>query len=155
MAQSDAGSSSGAETTIERLRAALAEDNPAFLKTELAERDAELLCMKVRKDMRHKRKLLHVDQATMAERMNLGQSSISKIENGRGDIGLKSIHRYAHAIRMRPLLLFVPMPAALAEQDENATATGAIEAIVSAQDMFLRKMSEMLPDLTERTTKSA
>jgi transcriptional regulator with XRE-family HTH domain len=140
-----------AEESIQRLRKSLGADNPAFEASELVESDAELLCGKIRKDLRERRKAMRVDQATMAAKMNLSQSAISKIENGRGDIGIKALFRYSDALGLRPLVLFVASPLASVKENDRLASKEAVEeanSIVSAQDMFLRKMSEMVPSLT-------
>jgi transcriptional regulator with XRE-family HTH domain len=129
---------------------------PEFWAAEAAERDAESLCAKVRKDLRDKRKSLRVEQATIAKKMDLSQSAISKIENGKGDIGLKTLYRYANALGQRPLFLFIPTHITSREESDQTHISerqADSAAIVSAQDMFLRRMSEMVPELMAHKSK--
>lgn len=147
-----------AEGAINRLRTTLADNYPGFELAESVERDAEELCRKVRKDLCEKRKSMHIDQAVLAEKLNLSQSSISKIERGKGDIGIKTIHRYSSALGMVPLLLFVPAPIRSMSGGEQVVPSNDVSAaneMVAAQEMFLRRVSEMIPALMHHKEKSA
>ena len=147
-----------AEDAINRLRKTLTNDYPDFGLADSVEREAEEFCGKIRRDLRDKRKLMHVDQATLAQKMNLSQSSISKIEHGKGDIGVKTLHRYSSALGLVPLLLFVSEPSCSTGDGGQAITQYDVEAaneIVAAQEMFLRRVSEMIPQLMPRKARAS
>jgi transcriptional regulator with XRE-family HTH domain len=105
------------------LRDRLAQKHPEFRSALSAERDAEQFCSEVRAQLKEKRLSLEINQEAMAKRLNLSQSAISKLESGRGDIGLKTIHRYARALDLRPVLTCL----ATAEEPTLATPTGVLD----------------------------
>lgn len=90
---------------VRALRDRLSSKSEAFSN---AVRETEAFCQVVRQELRARRKALGVEQKDIAERMDISQPAVSKIENGEGDIGLKSIARYASAIGLKPVILFIP-----------------------------------------------
>jgi transcriptional regulator with XRE-family HTH domain len=49
-----------------------------------------------------------LDQHELGAAVGLTQSAISRIERSAGDIGLKSIYRYARALGLQPVVTFTP-----------------------------------------------
>lgn len=93
---------------VRRLRSRLAAEVPAFAAAVDIEKDADDFCREIRAGLRDQRKKLSLDQSDVAERLDMTQSTISKIEIGDGDIGAKTIFRYARALGLRPVCVFVP-----------------------------------------------
>ncbi len=133
---------------IRALRADLAQEIPGFAAAVELERGAEDFCLAARADLRDRRKAMSLDQAELARRLDMTQSAISKIEKGEGDLGLKTLYRYAEALGCRPLLLLVPSVRAMAHErgaatDDPTTIVDdpAAAAIQDVEDMLLRGMS--------------
>lgn len=103
---------------IRRLRDRLAKDHPAFAAAAEIESGAEAFCQAVRGDLRALREQRGLNQAALGEIMDMTQSAVCKIETGQGDIGLKSIYRFAEAAGCRPVLVFLPSAQALARHAE-------------------------------------
>jgi transcriptional regulator with XRE-family HTH domain len=95
--------------------------------TALRETLAEAFCSNLRKELREKRKSVGIDQEKLGRRLNLSQSAISKIEGGRGDIGVKTLHRYARALGLRPVLGYVPTVEAMEAYTKAAMPSGVLE----------------------------
>lgn len=83
---------------IATLRARLADSHPRFAEADAFERELEHACMLIRGTLRAARKSLGIDQSSLAEKMQVGQPMISRIENGTGDIGMKTLYRYVNAL---------------------------------------------------------
>lgn len=90
------------------MRDRLARQNPEFKAAVDLEVEAEDFCREIRDDLRHHRKLNGFDQSAIAKRLDMSQSAISKIETADGDIGVKTIFRYARALGLHPVCVFVP-----------------------------------------------
>jgi transcriptional regulator with XRE-family HTH domain len=161
---------SGALRGLIALRETLAQDNPPFRLALATEADAEEFCANVRKELRYKRKSLKIDQKEMGRRLNLNQSAISKIESGQGDIGVKTLHRYANALGLRPVLGYVPTVQAMEEHTKAAMPSGvgalltpvelgsavaaamftaAFDIQLDAQNTFIQHVSNTIAKLTE------
>lgn len=93
---------------IRALRSQLVEDNPAYALAVDLENEAESFCRDVRNTLREQRKAQKLDQSELAARLDMTQSAVSKIESGDGDIGVKTIFRYAQALGLIPVCLLVP-----------------------------------------------
>ncbi|MEJ0025312.1 MAG: helix-turn-helix transcriptional regulator [Rhizomicrobium sp.] len=80
----------------------LAVDVPGYAKALAAEREAEASvdaqCKAIRAMFRRKREAKGLTQGDLAARMGVMQPAINKIENGDGDIGIKTLLRYAAAL---------------------------------------------------------
>jgi transcriptional regulator with XRE-family HTH domain len=85
-------------TGITGIRAKLAENNPKFAKADSFEQNLERLLVQLRDRLKEARIKRGVGQSELASRMQVGQPLISRIENGVGDIGLKTLYRYAGAL---------------------------------------------------------
>lgn len=109
-----------AEIGVQALRRRLAAENPEFAGAEKEEAGASAFCVAVRKTLERHREERHLQQNDVAAYMNMTQSAISKIENGRGDIGLRTVHRYARALGLRPVVLFVPADMPVSERELGA-----------------------------------
>jgi transcriptional regulator with XRE-family HTH domain len=113
---------------IRALRERMAREIPAFaLAVDLDDR-AESFCREVRNDLRDERKKQQLDQSVAAKRLDMTQSAISKIENGEGDLGLKTVFRYAHALGLRPVCMFVPDSDRLFPSEVHSTQAQAVRA---------------------------
>lgn len=114
---------------IRKLRDRLAKDHPAFAAAAEIESGAEAFCQAVRGDLRALREQRGLNQTELGEIMDMTQSAVCKIETGQGDLGLKSIYRFAEATGCRPVLVFLPSAQALAQhgEAEPEAAQGAEE----------------------------
>lgn len=83
---------------IAGLRAKLADRHAKFAVADAFEHEIEDACLRLRGNLKAARKKLKVEQATLAEKMQVGQPMISRIENGTGDIGIKTLYRYVNAL---------------------------------------------------------
>ncbi len=99
---------SKAAAGIRALRDRLSKSSPGFAKASDAEARMEAFCASVRNDLQLRRRDKKLNQEEVAGRLNLTQSAISKIEVGDGDIGLRTLYRYAGAIGLRPVVTFMP-----------------------------------------------
>lgn len=99
---------SKAAVGIQALRDRLSKSSPGFAKASDAEARMEEFCASVRNDLQMQRRDKKLNQEEVAARLNLTQSAISKIEVGNGDIGLRTLYRYAGAIGLRPIVTFAP-----------------------------------------------
>jgi DNA-binding XRE family transcriptional regulator len=88
------------------LRQRLAKANPRFAEAAVEEARMEEFCAKVRTDLQSCRQNRKLHQEDVAAQLNLTQSAISKIETGRGDLGLRTLYRYARALGLRPVVTF-------------------------------------------------
>lgn len=133
------------------LRNRLAARDSKFNAATKVERDAEALCDAVRSDLKAYRHTLGVSQRELAERVELGQPAISKIESGRGDLSLKSIFRIADALGLRPVLAFAPATHAGEERPPATETTAAAAALAGAvQEDLIRKIPEIVQEAVAR-----
>ena len=116
---------SRAEAGLKALHQRLAKENPAFADASAQEMRIDAFCAAVRQMLQNNRKEQSLQQEEIAERMDLTQSAVSKIENGHGDIGLRTLHRYASALGLRPVLSFVPDRKTPAETKAAAVTSAA------------------------------
>jgi transcriptional regulator with XRE-family HTH domain len=93
---------------IRALRDRLAQDSAAYAEAVAFEREAEAFCQSIRGELRRRRRLKKLDQQELGALIGLTQSAVSRIERNEGDIGLKSIYRYARALGLRPFIAFTP-----------------------------------------------
>jgi transcriptional regulator with XRE-family HTH domain len=110
---------------IRALRSQLAEENPSFVEAVALEDDAERFCREVRGSLRDQRKAQGLDQSAVAKRLDMTQSAVSKIESGEGDIGMKTIFRYAHALGLLPVCVFLPDSSQMFAKQTGAAAKAA------------------------------
>jgi len=90
--------SGNASVGISGLRSRLAEKYSGVAAAIRQEDGFESVCLGVRQQLAEERKRQKLDQATVADRMQVGQPMISRIENGGGEIGLMTVLRYAAAL---------------------------------------------------------
>jgi len=137
------------------LRDKLGQDNPEFRAADEAEQKVNAFCSRLRQELRALRESRKIDQVTMGKRMDLSQSAISKIETGRGDIGLKTLCRYADALGFEPVVLYLPTPEAMTEMVPGLEAAHlATTRAIDAQAMFLKRISALVPDLMASMVKA-
>lgn len=125
---------------LARMRAVLARDIPGYEAAEAEEDAIEAFLAMIRAELRARRVAMGIDQTALGRRLGLGQSAVSKIETGRGELGLGTIARYAAALGLRPeLLLLGPgaAPSGLAEPAAPAPTPPADDrraALTAARD---------------------
>lgn len=98
-----------AVAAVRAMRNRLAAESSLFKDAVSVEAEAEKFCRDIRKQLREQRNDQKVDQSVVGKRLDMSQSAVSKIETGDGDIGLKTIFRYARALGLRPDCFFVPI----------------------------------------------
>lgn len=99
-----------AQSDLKRFTDQLSEQSPAFAEAMSLEAWTDELSRRVREELRQKRDRSELSQTEVAKRMGVDQSAISKLENGNGDIGLKTLMRFAIALNYVPLIVFAPCP---------------------------------------------
>jgi transcriptional regulator with XRE-family HTH domain len=123
---------------IRTLRSQLTEMNPAFSDAVALEDEAERFCREVRGNLRDQRKAHGLDQSAVAELLDMTQSAVSKIESGEGDIGMKTVFRYANALGLIPVFTLMEDGSLLLP----AEATHAAEAVRSFQTSVVKETSQ-------------
>lgn len=145
------------------LRDMLIPGRPQFEAALEKERQVELFCQQIRSDLKARRERIGLDQAVLAKKLEIGQSAVSRLENGRGDIGMKTLYRYADALGMTPVVIFVPSKERIAEEimgvirpdDAGALRENAVGAALKAQEMLLRGMSDAIPAVAAKIASAA
>jgi transcriptional regulator with XRE-family HTH domain len=140
------------------LREKLARTRPSFAAAIAREQRVEGFCQDIRAQLKVRRELLGLGQAEIATKLEIGQSAVSKLENGNGDIGLKTLFRYADALGVKPFVLFIPSEDRIAEQivESRADTTPAEShmatagAVQEAQEHLLRTVSDALPEVVAK-----
>ncbi len=144
---------------ITAMRDTLAQDFPGYARAVEFEKEAEDFCRSIRADLRARRKQKNLDQAALGDRMDLTQSAVSKIEKGRGDVGLKTVYRYAEALGLRHVVLFVTSARSMVADtteifgvvdsllSRRADPQGVAAAMEDAQVNLLRLMSSNVSDI--------
>jgi transcriptional regulator with XRE-family HTH domain len=140
---------------IRALRERLAEDAPGYGAAVQFERDAEAFCQAVRGELRKRRKLKKLDQEELGASIGLTQSAISRIERSEGDIGLKSIYRYASALGLHPVVTFTPSVDNLlgdvaGEQGEVGQLGKELQQVA---DHFTGEQAKLMQSLSEDVAK--
>lgn len=146
------------------LRERLAQGRPQFAAAVEKEQRVEQFCQNIRAQLREQRERFGLEQSAVAAKLEIGQPAVSRLENGSGDIGLKTLFRYADAIGVKPLVLFIPSERQIKERLDQArdetkhgpsTRTPA-EAAQEAQESLLRALSESFsesfPDIAVKLT---
>jgi transcriptional regulator with XRE-family HTH domain len=138
-----------AVSAVRAMRNRLADESPAFKAAINAEAEAESFCREIRDDLRRQREAQKIEQGVLGKRLDMGQSAVSKIETGEGDIGVKTIFRHARALGLRPVCFFVPTIAigkasgttdvAQIQEIAERQTVAAVEAIQKAEVGLIRK----------------
>jgi DNA-binding XRE family transcriptional regulator len=89
------------------IRNRLRDANPKLAEAEAAEREIDDFCAALRRELQRVRVDHKLHQEDLAAMLELTQPTISKIESGHGDIGLRTVFRYARALGLRPSIKFV------------------------------------------------
>ncbi|RBP01259.1 helix-turn-helix protein [Roseiarcus fermentans] len=139
----------GALAQLGALRDRLAVADPAFDAAARVEREAEAFCAKVRADLKADRLASGLSQKDLADRIEVGQSAISKIESGRGDLSLKTVFRIARAMGLRPVLGFAPAHSA-AEAPRRLPDPAAVALAGAVQEDLIRKIPEIVQEAAAR-----
>jgi transcriptional regulator with XRE-family HTH domain len=132
---------------IEAIRNKLRSGNAKFAAAETAVREAADFCAFIRAELRIRRKEAGLDQAQVGEKLNLTQSAISKIENGRGDLGLETLYEYAEAVGLRPAMTFVPITHDIPSSDDGFSWSESLQ--ISPNDVE-EALAESIPDVLKR-----
>jgi transcriptional regulator with XRE-family HTH domain len=123
--------SKDALSQLDALRDRLAAADPRFKAAAQLERAAEIFCDKVRTDLKERRLALNLNQKELGEQVDFSQSAISKVENGVGDLSLKTVYRVAAALGLNPVLSLTPAAkeseAAHISQAEAAALADAVK----------------------------
>jgi transcriptional regulator with XRE-family HTH domain len=125
----------------DRLRAEIPEITDALDVEEWA----EAYCDAVRDAMRARRRAAGLDQRAVARAMDISQSAVSRLENGRGDLGLKSLYRYARAIGIEPRL---PLDRA-GEAKQEAVPIAALAASLNGLKSHIAQVVETIEQAAE------
>lgn len=136
---------------IRALRERLAEDSPAYAEAVALEREAEAFCQSIRGELRKRRKAKKLDQQELGLLIGLTQSAISRIERSEGDIGLKSIYRYARALGLRPFIAFTPSAEDLLSGvvSEPGETEQLGKELRQAADHFTGEQAKLMQSLSE------
>ncbi len=131
---------------IRAFRERAANEVPELREALHVEADAEGFCRATRDGLRTHRKQHGLDQAQLGEAMGLTQSAVSRIERGSGDIGLKTLFRYARALGLKPYITFSPSAVSALGEVAAASPDTAVVAAVAAgldheQDRFFHSLS--------------
>jgi ribosome-binding protein aMBF1 (putative translation factor) len=115
---------------IRALRSRLAEQNPEFAAAEGISAGADAFCADVRRMLRDHREKQSATQTDVARKLAVRQSLISKVESAEGDLGLKTVYKYALALGFRPALVLLPIsaPRAALQGDDILKALGDLIA---------------------------
>lgn len=130
---------------IRMLRDSLAADIPAFAEAVATRRRADSQVADLRRQLRDRRIAMNLDQQAMADRMGVSQSAISKIENGTGDLGYRTIYRYAAALGVEPVLGFSDENWIFAEEQPAEAQQVLIAGIL---ERARQRMEEDLADIS-------
>jgi transcriptional regulator with XRE-family HTH domain len=132
------------------LKTRLSDAHPEFREALRLEHESEAFCERVRKEIKARRKALGWDQARLAAALGVNQSTISKIEKGPGDLGMKTLYRISVALGLHPTLSLAPPPAAFGagietvDPGESLTLSIRTRAWEAAQDVIVRRSTEAL-----------
>jgi transcriptional regulator with XRE-family HTH domain len=141
---------------LKTLRKNLADRNPRFAAAERDEERVRLACQQLRQNLRQHRKALGLDQAEIADRLEIGQSAISKIENGHGDIGIMTFLRYADAVGLAVEIALRPADDGPGiKMPESAELTEARELALQEAQEHLARVAEELSAAQERIAAAA
>jgi transcriptional regulator with XRE-family HTH domain len=125
---------------IRALRTRMAAENSGFAAAVDLENEADNFCRMVRASLRERRNAQGLDQSEIAARLDMTQSAVSKIENGEGDIGIKTIFRYAQALDLLPMCTFM----ADSRRLFPAEAVEAVEAVKNFQTDIVNSASQAI-----------
>jgi transcriptional regulator with XRE-family HTH domain len=136
---------------------------PHVISATEKEQRVEEFCRGIRAKLKDIREQLGLDQTDVAIAMEIGQPTVSRIENGTGDIGLKTLCRYADAVGMRPYIAFMPSHSQLMEQIAEAGVVqhseegivAVAEAMQSAGDVLLDAVSDAIPAAMKKMAVAA
>ena len=102
----------------------LAEECPAIATAfDFEEHCAEFL-RRERLRLKFLGEVKGISQGDLANRLGLTQSAISRIERGKGDIGLSTVYRYTMALGLCPDINYVPSPSVGATKEETEATQG-------------------------------
>jgi transcriptional regulator with XRE-family HTH domain len=127
--------------TIRRLRESLGAENPEFRKASESDQNATALCSVIRHNLRRERLRLDIDQAVLAESLDMSQSSISKFETGRGDVSFKSLFRIADGLGLVPFVIFAQKKDLFSAREHPAAL---LDVMKSTQEQLHTQMKPLI-----------
>jgi transcriptional regulator with XRE-family HTH domain len=138
----------GALARLGSLRDRLAGADRRFAIAARVEREAEAFCDRIRADLKACRLASGLSQKELADRIEVGQSAISKIESGRGDLSLKTVFRIAEAIGLKPVVAFA---SAYSETEAPRRPPDAAAAALAGavQEDLIRRIPEMVQEVVK------
>jgi transcriptional regulator with XRE-family HTH domain len=151
---------------LQKIRETLRKSAPGFDTAEASVQDAEAFSASVKAELRRRRKEIKLGQTQIGAMLDLGQSAISKIEKGRGDLGLETLYQYAEALGLRPAVVFVQtaesfagsqtsaLPEVNQQQLPEAYAVKA-SAVEGIQVALLRTVTDCMPGIMAGFVKRA
>lgn len=147
---------------IRAMRNRLSQEKPAFRSAVELEEEAERFCRDLRASLRQLRTERKLDQAVLAKQLDMTQSAVSKIETGTGDIGLKTAFRYAQALGLRPVCIFVPSAEQIMKDappdrpgaESHFMTPRAATVFAKEQEKLVRSMSDQLSLAVNRIARA-
>ena len=147
------------------LKEALFAEHPEVKAQSDQRQEARTFVASVRKEIADLRKRQDLKQSDMAERLGVSQPVISRIESDRNaDLGLETLHRYAAACGLKPVVTFVPSAEAMLAQVMTRTAANgarppvapdADRMLLLAMQTFQEEMTASVAERVETTVKDA
>ena len=129
------------------LRAKLADSHPKFAAADAFEHAIEDACMRLRGNLTAARNKLGFTQSSLADKMQVGQPVISRIESNTGDIGIKTLYRYVNALGLA-LVVDIQMTdesTQTPQHEVNAAAVEeALENVDKARELLITASEQLL-----------
>lgn len=120
------------------LRTRLARESPDFARAQAVEANAERFCESVRQSLIKARRDAGWDQAELARRVDYSQSTISRLESGKGDLSLKVLFRLASALGKQPAVVL---------RDGTDVATDQIRFLELAEVKLKDRLQETIHEI--------
>ena len=136
---------------IDEIKQELSAGNPQFAAALGEEADAEKFCRSVRDDLKSKRQQKKIDQTELGRRLDMSQSAVSKVEIGSGDLGLKTLYRFADELGFRPIVLLVPSHREASRF--KGRQVGDIAQIELTEKELLRQLSDSVSQAMQTLVK--
>jgi transcriptional regulator with XRE-family HTH domain len=140
--------------SLRAYRNRLAAEIPEFRQAVDVEAEAEAFCRSMREQLRDLRKSSGFDQAALGEKIGLTQSAVSRIERGTGDIGLKTLFRYARALGRKPFATFTVSAGSVVEEvkslEEAEAAKSKAAALDDEHERYLQTITRAAQDYFAR-----
>ena len=133
---------------LKSLKAHLQREHAPFADAVAVEAAAERLCQALRRGLVNARIEAGLDQGEFARRVDYSQSTISRLESGKGDLSLKVAFRLAYALGLRLDFTFAPIGDA-APSEEAEIQWQVIDAFEEKLSRIQEAVEETLQDVHE------